>query len=433
MPRRPLRRWRGETIVALAALLAGLGGACAPGSAHAVQGTGPYAAEAAKMVPKVERAVGLRFKHPPTIQARSRDEVRTFLERQFGDPRAARDLAGTEIAYKLFDLIPDTLDLRAELERLLTEQIVGFYDPETKVLYVVDSAPEAQVSTVVAHELVHALQDQYINLDSIQKLEGENDRQSAAEAVIEGQAVYDQLVVATGNPDFLSLIPGGWDAVREEIRENQASMPAFANAPMVLQESLIFPYLSGAEFMRRFAAQEPGQQPYGARMPTLTKQVLHSETAYFEHRDPPLGITLPAPANPAVTVRYANTLGEFETRLFLYQHLGDQNAAVRGAAAWEGDRYEVLDVPPRDRALVWVTIWDSAVDAGQFRELALQVAAGLNAAHPKRTVSLTPVEIQGRPAIVYIDAPTGMSRSALIGMSRSALLAPGRVTATPVP
>jgi hypothetical protein len=398
-----------------------------------VQGTGPYAAEAAKMVPKVEHAVGLRFKRPPRIEARSRAEVRTFLERQFGDARAARELAGTEVAYKLFGLLPDTLDLRAELERLLTEQIVGFYDPETKVLYVVDSAPEGQVSTVIAHELVHALQDQYVNLDSIQSLEGENDRQSAAEAVIEGQAVYDQLVAATGNPDFLSLIPGGWDAVREQIRENQGSMPTFANAPMVLQESLIFPYLSGAEFMRHFAAREPGQQPYGARMPTSTKQILHSETAYFDHRDPPLRVTLPAPTAPGVTVRYSNTLGEFETRLFLYQYLGDENAAVRGAAAWEGDRYEVLDLGPKARALVWVTVWDSPVDAGQFRELGLQVATRRNAAHPERAVSLTPVEIQGQPAIVYIDAPIGMSRSALIGMSRSALLAPGRVELTPVP
>ncbi len=406
---------------------------CTSDSSRGVRGGGPYAAEAAKMVPKVEHAVGLRFKRPPTVEARSRAEVRSFLERQFGDARAARELAGTEVAYKLFGLLPDTLDLRAELERLLTEQIVGFYDPATKVLYVVDSAPEGQVSTVIAHELVHALQDQYVNLDSIQALEGENDRQSAAEAVIEGQAVYDQLVAATGNPDFLSLIPGGWDAVREQIRQNQGSMPAFANAPMVLQESLIFPYLNGAEFMRRFAAREPGQQPYGARMPVSTKQILHSETAYFDHPDLPLRITLPPPADARVTVRYSNTLGEFETRLFLYQYLGDQNAAVRGAAAWEGDRYEVLDLSPRERALVWVTVWDSPVDAGQFRELVLQVASRRGPGHPNRTVSIAPLEIQGRPAIVYIDAPTGISRSALIGISRSALLAPGRVTLTAVP
>ena len=53
---------------------------------------------------------------------------------------------------------------------LLTEQVVGYYDPATKVLYVVDGAEPAMVNVTVTHELVHALQDQYLNLDSIQKI-----------------------------------------------------------------------------------------------------------------------------------------------------------------------------------------------------------------------------------------------------------------------
>ena len=89
--------WNRAGVLA-AVLLAGVVPGCASQSSPVVQGTGPYAAEAAKMVPKVEHAVGLRFKRPPRIEARSRAEVRTFLERQFGDARAARELAGTEVA-----------------------------------------------------------------------------------------------------------------------------------------------------------------------------------------------------------------------------------------------------------------------------------------------------------------------------------------------
>lgn len=409
--------------------IAALGLIAAPGcGGHAVNpaSSGPYGAEAAKTVPAVEHAVGLKFKRPPIVQSRSRAEVRSFLEREFGEARAAVDLAGTESAYKLLGLLPDTLHLRAELENLLTEQIVGFYDPGTKVLYVVDSAPSAQVSMVIAHELVHALQDQYFDLDSIEKLTGENDRQSAAQAVIEGQAVYDQLVAATGNADFIGLIPGGWDAVRAQIRENQSGMPAFANAPMALQEELLFPYLSGAEFMRHFALHDPGKQPYGALMPVSTKQILHPETAYFgAHPDLPRRVAIAPPANAADTVRYTNNMGELGTRLFLFQHLNDQSGAVRGAAGWEGDRYEVLALPHHQRALVWVTVWDSPVDAGQFRDMALRIASRRKASARGRTVTVTPIEIQGMPAVIYVDAPTGTSWATLVDTASLAVSTPG--------
>ena len=273
-----------------------------------------YASDVADAVPRVERATGLRFKQPPRMETRSRAEVRAFLEKQFTSSRAKRDLIGTEAAYKLLGLIPDSMNLEAELEALLSEQIVGFYDPKTKVLYIVDGAPQAEVSLVITHELVHALQDQYVNLDSLESVEGDNDRSSAAQAVIEGQAVYDQMIAMTGNRNIMSTI--GWDAMRKVIRENRSSMPALQAAPMILQETLIFPYLSGAEFMRAFDAREPGKQPFGADMPTSTSQVLHFATSYFESRVKPLHVTLPHP--PAgLKLSYDDNLGEFETRLFL--------------------------------------------------------------------------------------------------------------------
>ena len=61
------------------------------------------------------------------------------------------------------------MDLRAFFLRMLTEQIVGYYDPATKMLYVVNGADEQIVGVTITHELVHALQDQYVNLDSLQK------------------------------------------------------------------------------------------------------------------------------------------------------------------------------------------------------------------------------------------------------------------------
>jgi hypothetical protein len=399
-------RVRRGAIAAVAACAVGCGAAwslaCGQASPSAA---GQYRHEVDDAIPRVERAVGLRFKRPPRVESRTRAEVRAFLAKEFASSHAARDLAGSEAAYKLFGLLPDTLHLRAELENLYTEQIAGFYDPKTKVLYIVEGAPAAEVDVVVSHELVHALQDQYLNLDSLESLEGDDDRAMAAQAVIEGQAVFDQLVGMVGNRNFMSLIPGGWDAVRQQVRQNKTAMPELANAPMVLQESMIFPYLSGIEFMHAFDQHEPGKQPYGD-MPTSTEQILHPEQAYFAHRDQPIRIILPPPPGGAARVRYDNDMGEFVTRLFFYQHLDDQAAAIRGSSGWGGDRYEVVDTP-HGPALAWVTLWDSAISAGQFRDLLRQTVTRRYGAHPARAVTIAAVEIGGHPGVIYEDQPAG--------------------------
>lgn len=389
---------------AIACVLFGTALACGGGGAGGQ--SGPYASEVAEATKRVEHAVGLTFKRPPRVEVRTKAEVRTFLEQQFATTRAAKAIAGTEAAYKLLGMIPDTMNLAAEMKGLLAEQIVGFYDPKTKVLYIRDSANSTEVGQVITHELVHALQDQYINLDSIQSAEGDNDRSSAADAVIEGQAVFDQLVVASGNPNFVAAIPGGWDAIRENIREAKSSMPVIANAPMVLQETLIFPYLSGAEFVHDFKAREPGNQPF-LDMPVSTTQILHPLADYFGKRDWPVHVTLPPPPR-GLHVQYDDNLGEFETRLFLFQHLNDQAAAIRGATGWAGDRYEVVQTPGGP-ALAWATVWESAVSAAQFRNLLQQAVAQRYGPHPKRAVSITAVEIDGRPAVIYEDKPQGMT------------------------
>lgn len=363
----------------------------------------------AATVPKVEKAVGLPFKQPPRVEMRSREQVRQFLEKQLHDPRQQREIAGMSDALKLLGLIPDTLDLLREEEALYTEQIAGFYDPKTKVLYWIDGEDPATLDEVIPHELVHALQDQYVNLDSIENAEGNDDRTLAAQSVFEGEAFYEQLAIAAPGIPLQTTLPGLYGKIREQIRANREKMPQYTAAPMYVQEVTIFPYLSGIEFMRRYAVHRPGEAPFHA-LPVSTQQILHEDAYFGTPQAEPVPVTLPPPRRG--TIGYANTMGEFQTRLFLFQHLDDQNASVRGAAAWVGDRYEVLDLP-NGKALVWVTLLDSPVDAEQFTDMLDQTArnrfgapVGLRLYRTgARTVTITPMTIGGHPAVLYTDAP----------------------------
>lgn len=377
--------------------------------------TGPYGKQVAEAIPKIENAVGLKFKTPPKIETRSKEQVRAFIAQEFQNPEAQKDLAGVEASYKRFGMIPDTLQLQKFMLDLLEEQIVGYYDPKTKVLYVVDGSPREAVDITVTHELVHALQDQYISLDSIQTIRGQNDRTTAAQSIFEGQAVYEQIAASLGGGNVAINLPGGWDRIRDMIRENQGAMPIFAAAPVIIQETLIFPYLSGAEFVRNFKDRRPGESVYDD-IPVSTEQVLHP-VAFFARRDVPTAVDLGKLVGG--TAVYENTLGEFETRLFIFQHLGDQNESVRAATGWDGDRY-VLFNTAGGQGLAWLTVWDSAVEAGEFYDIANQAlekrfntkatASGTlskSYSAPGRSVLLSTTEIAGRPVVIFVDVPKG--------------------------
>ncbi|HXY29712.1 MAG TPA: hypothetical protein VEI06_03300 [Gemmatimonadaceae bacterium] len=377
-----------------------------------------YAREVKEAIPEIEEATGLKFKTPPKVERRTKAEVRSFLDRQFDEERSQQDLAGQQILLRRLGLIPDTMDLRRFLVDLYAEQVIGFYDPATKVLYIVDGTPPEQVELVVQHELVHALQDQYLNIDSLQHIRGDDDRVLAAQSVIEGQAVLVPLQVMLGpGAEF----PGGWDKVREAIRENRSSMPKFASAPEILQEMAIFPYLNGAEFVRRFDQRFPHEQPFGARMPTSSEQILHPDRFFGAQPDQPILVTLPPPSGAGVRSTYDNDMGELGTRLFLFEHLKDQAASVRGATGWAGDRYAILQTPKGD-GVAWLTVWDSPAEATDFAQAAASVISKrFGAVAPReayegkvysvrgRTLLLWIGVIAGHASVLYVDVPEGVN------------------------
>lgn len=384
---------------------------------------GPYRTEVRRAIPQLEEATGLKFKTPPKLELRDRDQVREFLERQFAEQLTPLELAGVERTYKRFGLIPDTMDLRAFLLDLLTEQVAGYYDPATKVLYVVEGGDPSIISVTIGHELVHALQDQHFPLDSTRALKGDNDRQVAMQSVVEGQAVYEQMTMMLGGSDFGLRMPGGWDQVREMIRTEQASMPLFSRAPTILQETLLFPYISGAEFVRQFKRARPGQVPFDP-VPASTEQVLNPEKYLDSVPDLPTRVTLPAPRGAQLV--HEDNLGEFETRIFIYQHLQDVGLSARAASGWDGDRYQLVETPAGE-GIVWLTVWDDAVEQAQFRDAMERMverrfgsavrAGGAGEARRwtarGRRLMLQAAEIDGRAVVLWEDLPSAAASGVL--------------------
>jgi hypothetical protein len=315
-----------------------------------------------ELIPQVEEAVGLRFRRPPVVAARSREQVRRYIDRKIQEEVPPAELRAFERAYRAFGLVPDTTDLRRLMLDLYSEQVAGFYDPDSSMLFVLRGADPVQLRFVLAHELVHALQDQYMSLNQILKLRRQNDRQMAGQAVAEGQATLASLEVLQPGMRLLGEQIGGmWETVRDAIRTQQSAMPVFAGAPRIVQEGLLFPYVAGAEFMFNFGRLRSDEQPWGERLPISTEQVLHPSR--YLARETPRRVSFARAGGD--TVVYDDDFGEFETRVVLETWgVGDSDAAA-AAGGWNGDRYEVRGSPAGTVAL-WATAWDTPQDADEF-------------------------------------------------------------------
>ncbi len=410
-----MRRW--WLAAALPAALAAVG---CERRAQDVQSEAELKQAVQQMMPAVERATSLRFKRRPVVLRRSRTQVRDYVIHKFDDDLPPAELAGAQAAYRLFGLIPDSLDLRRTMIDLLTEQVAGYFDPDSNALYLPTDIDPSQARLVISHELVHALQDQYLNLDSLVELKRQNDRRTASQAILEGQATLAQILVLMPEQRLESL-PDFW-GLRGALGRQQEQMKVFAGAPLWLRESLIFPYLGGAEFMRWFGREYPGKQPYGSLMPVSTEQILHPER--YAAGDRPHAITFASPAPGAV--RYEDGLGEFEIRLLFEQHLQDDSAAARLAAGWDGDRYQVLDAPGGSKgegeALVWYTLWDDRPSAERFlKGLERAWERRRSGGRVSRRSAIKLLVVDGVPAVRLVDAPanwTGWTRPPTVRIAR---------------
>ncbi len=352
---------------------------------------------ATELIPGVERAVGLTFKYPPNVAVRTRDEVHQFLIDKLASELPPDEIERTMLAYRIFGLIPETLDLGKLLLDLYTEQIVGFYDPRTDSLYVVSGQDEFQVRMIVAHELAHALQAQYVPLDSILGTRGDNDRQLAAQAVMEGQGVIAMLALLL--PDQApNELPDFWQEYRQMMRDEQERMPIFSTAPLLLKEILIFPYLGGADFVRWFERTYPDTVPYGRRLPQSTEHILEPNS-YREGDEP---VTLRFRSSDGLV--HDDGLGQFEIRVLVTVAAGSESIGVAAATGWGGDRYGVFEVG-ESHALVWWTVWDSPLDQRRFASILEREWAGLVGAGRQREIVRT--ELGDHPAVLVLDAPEG--------------------------
>ena len=400
--------WRGSAwaLLCLAALAAG---------AQAQEQAAPaqvQASDKARITPEQARQLfslvdellsfssqetGLPIKSTVKRQLTTRAAVESYLKAKFDEDQGSRRLQRDEIVLKKFGLLDRDFSLKPFLLELLKEQIEAYYDAKTKTVNMLDWVDIEEQKPVLAHELTHALQDQHADLekwndqtpaDVLVNASGDSghlamdEMDTARDAVAEGQAtavMMDYILKPLGK----SLVkdPEVLDVVKQQMTGAENS-PVMARAPLLLSESMLFPYREGLSFEQDVWMDQGQAAAFAGAMdrpPTSSWEIINPREYEQKHR--PVVPFMPD-IHPLVDKLYKpydiGQVGQLDLHI-MTGLFGGEDAARSFTPAWNGGLYwagqlrsaktQAEQDSTKSLALFYLSAWKNAASAQAFAHL----------------------------------------------------------------
>ncbi|WP_440988643.1 hypothetical protein [Haloarchaeobius baliensis] len=222
-------------------------------------------------------------------------------------------------------------------------------------IYPGDGSSDA-LEVVLAHEFVHVVQFQRNQVSAVRRNVGDTstDARWTARSIVEGVAVWTETRYVESY---------GLDAPTGGERTTTLYTEATPGTPFRHGQAA---YLFGYEYVRNESSGLDRVDGLYERPPTTSEQVLHGldpgsePSAELYVRTIAEGNTWRGSAS--------DTLGEAYTRVVLENGVAVPEA-VDAAAGWGNDRLVTYrERPTANASFVWVTRWDTAADATEFRD-----------------------------------------------------------------
>ncbi len=307
-------------------------------SADAGQKLSPEERRIAAILKKVALVRGLAALRPVPGKVLERTALVAEVRKKAGleYPKAAIERDGKMM--ELMGFAPAPFDYLKELSKLLEAQLDGFYEPRNGTMYVAADLEGDGANLALAHELVHALQDQHYDLSKRSGYHpGQGDEMMAGSMLAEGDATSTMLDVNLKSQGGTALdLP---ETMFTSMLVNAMNAGDAAAAPHILRSTLVLPYVDGTLFVHALRREGGFAKVDEAwrNLPVTTEQVLHPEK--WASHEP--AIAVPPPAASALGAGFTrvdqDTVGEAGLRLALEEWIGAEGAKI-AAAGWGGDR-----------------------------------------------------------------------------------------------
>lgn len=306
---------------------------------------------------QVEAVRGLTYERPVNIEPITPKEMDRRLRKYFDSYYPGRFYARRTDAWTTIGAIPRGVGILEALDAYQQGQVLGYYNSQNEELvYTGDADLDRIEHFVLAHELVHAIDDQHFDLDRLDNMVVRCDDEvfEAALGVVEGSANHFATQVLFRYPDSSPGSPprGGPDG----------------EVPPLITELQAYPYTVGQRFVDALADEggTPAVDAALRRFPTTTEQVLHPEkfpTDVGQRVDvPDFGPTF----GPSWRDLDVMVVGELWLKALCHLRLSE-GVAASAAAGWDGGTYRAWS-HGKDVAVIMSTVWDTPNDALEFSD-----------------------------------------------------------------
>ncbi|MGD1146915.1 MAG: hypothetical protein ABR961_03055 [Thermoanaerobaculaceae bacterium] len=326
----------------------------------------------------------------PACQFISSTELRGVLDRKLRRDLPVAPELFVQALFRLGFIEGDPGTVYDHLLTFYTSQVLGFYEPETDEMIVVDTPAASRVegALVWAHELEHAAQEHRFHLPSLLlAMRGDSDRQRAVSAIAEGEAMLVMFVLNSPGPDAEQL-----SAAESTVAAQAHGLPHDPEVPAYFVADLVFPYTAGFSAALR-AYRSGGWEAVDrllAHPPASTSALLHPDR-------PATADSVPARELPPVPDGWeeilTDSVGEWGLAFLLGRHT-ETDRADSVASGWDGDRLRLIR--NRSRSDSWALAWRLRCRTVQARQA---LAEALQQFLPPVMARLTPA---GQPQLTWV-------------------------------
>lgn len=318
-------RWVAAGIIALV-LVAGAVAVAAPRLESGPSYPSTWDPRVSPIAQFVQNERGLDWKHPVKVEFLPASQFQAVIGKKSAQSNSTSSTTygqGIVGATRALGLISGNVDLAKSAHQFLQTDVVGLYVDTDRTVYVRGDTLTPYVRSVLAHELTHALQAQYFNLQKIRS--GHKDDDSAVTALIEGDAVrvqnaYEQTLSAADQKLLVQEEQQSSGQVKSS--NDQQNIPEF------LVDQSEFPYDFGPTFVAALVSKGGNAAVDAAfRNPPLLDSQIVDPDSYTPGASTPT-VHVPAPPRGAHQLMSPSGFGQ----VTLTEMLGDQ---LGFAAAWQ--------------------------------------------------------------------------------------------------
>ncbi len=319
-----------------------------------------------KIIQITESTRGITAKEKLAPVYKTEEELRQELTEQLAEV-TDEELAEELGLYNMLGFAPKDFDLRQFYVDLYTEQIAGFYDTETNEMNLIKDISDYENAVTLAHEYTHYLQYNYPDFDETLNYDDDFCEENGetcliVDALIEGDASLTENLIDVKDTILKDQ--------RDTSGESSADSSVFESSPKFFQDTLLFPYVYGFDFVSYYYLKGgfDAVNDLYINLPQSIEQIMHPEK-YL--KDAPIEVTL-EPFRSVITRSFEpvkeDVMNESDIMMLLGSgynsdwQLSERQSAA-GADGWGGGSYIYADDENGNQLFFAKIVWDSDKEA----------------------------------------------------------------------